>query len=235
MRLLGPVVLTVVLFAALGASSAVSAPSNASSVTRVATRTVTINVRLTQGATVRLPLPVTSVAPVARVTAPVCPALPPPCRITPGRSTSRPVYPQTSRGYLSTTTLHLFASGEQLGFPPNTDLGSMSFTYKPSFCSVPAGATNVHCPIDDLTTVTTLPGGTITAGWTGFQPVTQLSAQCGGRSAQITSFTDGSYHEWFSGLVIPILSGTGTFKGVTGAILIPYVAPEGCYRLTLPS
>lgn len=139
-----------------------------------------------------------------------------------------------ANGYLS-STLHLRAIGQELGSPPKSDLGSMSFTYKPSFCSDRAGATNVHCSIDNLTTVTTLPGGTITAGWTGFTPLTQLSAQCGGRSAQITRFTDGRYHEWFSGLVIPILSGTGKFEGVSGAILIPYVAREGCYRLTLRS
>lgn len=148
-------------------SSAVSASSKVSGVTRVTTRSLTVNVRLTQGATIRH---------------------------------------DTSIGRVLSTTLNLFAIGEQLGSPPNTDLGSMSFTYRIfGTCS----ASTAGCGrFTYLMTVTTFPDGTITAGGTSF-PI--------------------------SPLVVPILSGTGIFKGVTGTIMIASGGPKSIYRLRLTS
>jgi hypothetical protein len=108
------------------------------------------------------------------------------------------------------TTLHLFAVGETLGFPSNTFLGSMLFTYQflpGSACSAStAGCTGSTA----LETVTTFPGGTITAG---------------GPKIKLTT-----------GLIVPITKGTGVFKGVTGSIVIaPGDNAESIYRLTLPS
>jgi hypothetical protein len=110
-------------------------------------------------------------------------------------------------GWLS-TTLHLFAIGEQIGFPPNTFLGSMSFTY---LLHGHCGASVAGCSgTTDLKTVTTFPGGTISAS---------------GLSISLTS-----------SLVVPITSGTGAFKGVTGSIVIaPDDAAMSIYRLTLPA
>ena len=59
-------------------------------------------------------------------------------------------------------------------------------------------------------TVTTFPGGTISAG--------------------------GPHIAIHNGLLVPITKGTGVFKGVTGSILIaPNDAAESIYSLTLPS
>jgi hypothetical protein len=104
--------------------------------------------------------------------------------------------------------LHLFAVGEQIGFPSNTYLGSMSFTY---LLHGKCGASVAGCTgTTDLKTVTTFPGGTISAG---------------GPKITLTS-----------GLIVPITKGTGAFKGATGSIVIaPNDAATSIYRLTLPS
>jgi hypothetical protein len=105
--------------------------------------------------------------------------------------------PAGDPGDTFSTTLRLFAIGDVLGFPNNTPMGTMAFTWGPlnGSCSTAAaecsGTTN-------LQTVTKLPGGTITANGTNVS----LS----------------------KGLVVPIQSGTGIFKGVTGSIEI---APQG--------
>ena len=62
----------------------------------------------------------------------------------------------------------------------------------------------------NITTVTKLPGGTIVA--------------------------DGKNVSLAHGLVVPITSGTGIFKGVTGTVAIaPAGMAEDVFNLTLPS
>lgn len=111
-------------------------------------------------------------------------------------------------GLVLSTTLKLYAVGTVLGLPQGTYLGTMSFTYQlHGSCSAGgAGCTGTT----NLQTLTSFPGGTITANGTNIS----LSA----------------------GLVVPIQKGTGAFKGVTGSIDI---APDGqassVYHLTLPT
>ena len=116
--------------------------------------------------------------------------------------------PAGDPGDTFSTTLRLFAIGDVLGFPNNTPMGTMAFTWGPlnGACSTAAaecsGTTN-------LQTVTRLPGGTITANGTNVS----LS----------------------KGLVVPIQSGTGIFKGVTGSIEIaPQGVAEDVFHLKMP-
>jgi hypothetical protein len=96
------------------------------------------------------------------------------------------------------TTLRLFAVGNVLGFPNNTPMGTMAFMWGPlkgGSCSTAAASCS---GTTNLETTTRLPGGTITAN---------------GINISLTH-----------GLVVPIQSGTGIFKGVTGTV---DVAPNG--------
>jgi len=115
----------------------------------------------------------------------------------------------TPQGLRLSTTLHLFAIGEQLGFPPNTFLGSMSFSYiLVGSCS--ASTQGCNGSLSNLITVTHFPGGTISAG--------------------------GTHIKIGNGLNVPITKGTGIFKGVTGTIVVaPKFAAQSIYQLTLPS
>lgn len=111
-------------------------------------------------------------------------------------------------GLVLSTTLRLYAVGTVLGFPNNTFLGTMSFTYElHGSCSAGgAGCTGTT----NLKTVTSFPGGTITA--------------------------DGNNIHLAAGLVVPIQTGTGAFKGVTGSIdIAPGGQASSVYHLTLPS
>ncbi len=111
-------------------------------------------------------------------------------------------------GLVLSTTLRLYAVGTVLGLPNNTFLGTMSFTYQlhGSCSSSAAGCTGTT----NLQTVTSFPGGTITA--------------------------DGDHISLSSGLVVPVQSGTGIFKGVSGSIEIaPGGAASSVYRLKLPT
>ncbi len=116
--------------------------------------------------------------------------------------------PAGDPGDTFSTTLKLYAIGSVLGFPDGTPLGRMSFTWGPlhgecsSSAAGCAGTTNIF-------TVTSLPGGTITAGSNNVS----LS----------------------KGIIVPIQGGTGAFKGVKGTINI---APSGVavdvFNLQLP-
>ncbi len=96
------------------------------------------------------------------------------------------------------TTLRLFAVGDVLGFPNNTPMGTMAFMWGPlkgGSCSTAAASCS---GTTNLETTTRLPGGTITAN---------------GVNISLTH-----------GLIVPIQSGTGIFKGVKGTVDI---APNG--------
>jgi hypothetical protein len=111
-------------------------------------------------------------------------------------------------GLVLSTTLKLYAVGVVLGLPNNTYLGTMSFTYQlHGSCSAGgAGCTGTT----NLQTLTTFPGGTITANGTNIS----LGV----------------------GLVVPVQKGTGAFKGVTGTIdIAPGGQASSVYRLTLPA
>jgi hypothetical protein len=116
--------------------------------------------------------------------------------------------PPGDAGDTFSTTLRLNAIGTVLGFPSGTPMGTMAFTWGPlnGSCSTAAascsGTTNIS-------TLTRLPGGTITAG--------------------------GSNVSLATGIVIPVEGGTGIFEGVKGKIEI---APQGVavdvFELILP-
>ncbi len=108
------------------------------------------------------------------------------------------------------TTLRLFAIGNVLGFPNNTPMGTMAFMWGPlkgGSCSTAAASCS---GTTNLETTTRLPGGTITAN---------------GINISLTH-----------GLVVPIQSGTGIFKGVTGTVdIAPNGAAVDVFKLTLAS
>jgi hypothetical protein len=116
--------------------------------------------------------------------------------------------PTMPGGLVLSTQLRLYAVGTVLGFPSNTFLGTMSFTYQlHGSCSAGAsgctGTTNLH-------TLTSFPGGTITA--------------------------NGAQVRLASGLVVPVQSGTGVFKGVTGTIdIAPNGQADSVYKLNIPA
>jgi hypothetical protein len=105
--------------------------------------------------------------------------------------------PNGDPGDTFSTTLRLFAVGNVLGFPDKTPMGTMAFMWGPlnGACSTNAAGCE---GTTNLQTLTRLPGGTISAGGTNIS----LS----------------------KGIVVPVESGTGIFKGVKGTIQI---APQG--------
>jgi hypothetical protein len=110
-------------------------------------------------------------------------------------------------GLVLSTTLRLFAVGTTLGLPNNTFLGTMSFTYQlHGTCS----ASTTGCSgTTNLDTLTKFPGGTITAN---------------------------GNHISLSNALIPIKSGTGIFKGVTGTIdIAPGGQADSVYYLSVPT
>lgn len=106
------------------------------------------------------------------------------------------------------TSLRLYAVGSVLGFPNGTYLGNMSFTYQLNGSCSASGA---GCSgTTNLQTVTSFPGGTIKAG-----------------GAKIALST---------GLIVPVESGTGIFKGATGSIdIAPGGQASSIYHLVIPS
>ena len=112
-------------------------------------------------------------------------------------ATYRHVHPPGHANDTFSTMLRLNAIGTVLGFPGGTPMGTMAFNWGPlnGSCSSSSascsGTTNIQ-------TVTTLPGGTITAG--------------------------SSHVNVSNGITVPVESGTGIFKGVSGTIQI---APSG--------
>jgi hypothetical protein len=116
--------------------------------------------------------------------------------------------PDGDPGDTFSTTLRLFAIGNVLGFPDRTPMGTMLFTWGPlkGACSTAAASCS---GTTNLATVTKLPGGTITAS--------------------------GDNVSLSHGLVVPIQSGTGIFKGVKGNIQIaPQGVAEDVFNLVMP-
>jgi hypothetical protein len=116
--------------------------------------------------------------------------------------------PAGDAGDTFSTTLRLYAIGNVLGFPNNTPMGTMAFSWGPlnGSCSTTAaecsGTTN-------LETLTKLPGGTITAN--------ETNVNLG------------------KGLIVSIQTGTGIFKGVKGTISIaPKAVAEDVFKLVMP-
>jgi hypothetical protein len=116
--------------------------------------------------------------------------------------------PDGNDGDTFSTTLRLFAIGSVLGFPDNTPMGTMAFDWGPLNGQCSSSATGCN-GTTNLSTVTRLPGGTITAG---------------GKNLSLAK-----------GLIVPVQSGTGIFKGATGTISIaPAGVAEDVFKLTLP-
>jgi hypothetical protein len=119
--------------------------------------------------------------------------------------------PDGNAGDIFSNTLRLFADGTVLGFKDGTPMGTMAYAwwFTGAFsCSSAA----VGCKgTTNVRTVTKLPGGTMTAG---------------------------ADHVFFGvhGEIIPIQSGTGIFKGVTGTVTIaPAGVAEDVFNLVLPA
>jgi hypothetical protein len=107
------------------------------------------------------------------------------------------------------TSLRLFAIGKVLGFPDKTPMGRMAFNWGPLSGSCSSSASSCN-GTTNINTVTKLPGGTITAG--------------------------GNHVSLSKGIVVPVQSGTGVFKGATGTIAIaPASVAEDVFTLRLPA
>jgi hypothetical protein len=116
--------------------------------------------------------------------------------------------PAGDAGDTFSTTLRLNALGNALGYPPGTPMGIMAFTWGPlnGSCSTNAASCS---GTTNILTLTKLPGGTITAN---------------GLNVSLSK-----------GIIVPIQSGTGIFKGVKGTI---YIAPndvaEDVFKIVMP-
>ena len=107
------------------------------------------------------------------------------------------------------TQLRLYAIGTVIGFPNNTPMGTMEFNWGPLNGNCSASAAGCS-GTTNISTFTKLPGGTITAG------------------SQHVSLSKG--------IIVPIESGTGIFKGATGSIdIAPSSVAEDVFNLTLPA
>jgi hypothetical protein len=117
--------------------------------------------------------------------------------------------PAGDPGDTFSTTLKLYAISTVLGFPDGTPMGRMAFTWGPlhGVCSSSVAGCN---GTTNIFTVTSLPGGTITAG---------------GKNVSLSK-----------GIVVPVTAGTGIFKGVKGSIQIaPASVAEDVFNLVLPA
>ena len=107
------------------------------------------------------------------------------------------------------TQLRLFAIGTVIGFPDNTPMGTMEFNWGPlngNCSSSVAGCSGTTT----INTFTKLPGGTLTAG--------------------------GQHVSLSKGIIVPIVNGTGIFKGATGSIdIAPSAVAEDVFSITLPA
>ena len=116
--------------------------------------------------------------------------------------------PDGDAGDTFSTVLKLNAIGTVLGHPNGTPMGSMAFTWGPLNGSCSSNAAECSGTTNILTT-TKLPGGTITA--------------------------NGINVSLANGIILPVQSGTGIFKGVKGTV---YVAPGGdhvdVFKLQMP-
>lgn len=116
--------------------------------------------------------------------------------------------PDGNENDVFTVTLRLFAVGPLFGKPDKAFLGTMlfSYTFHGACSSAGGGCTGTT----NLNTTTKLPGGTITANGTKI------------------SLGHLPY-------VVPILSGTGAFRGAKGTIAIaPSGIAEDVYTVKLP-
>ena len=126
-------------------------------------------------------------------------------------ATSRKIEPPDGNaGDIFSNTLRMFADGVTLGFKDGTPLGKIAYSwwFTGAFSCSPSatGCTGTT----NVRTLTRLPGGTITAG--------------------ADKVSIGIHGE-----IIPIQSGTGIFKGVTGTVTIaPNSNAEAVYNLVLP-
>ncbi len=116
---------------------------------------------------------------------------------------------QATPGDTFSTTLRLNAVGNVLGFPAGTPMGTMAFNWGP--LSGSCSSSSASCSgTTNIQTVTRLPGGTITAG------------------SNNISLSDG--------IVVPVQSGTGIFKGVSGTIQIaPLGVAVDVFHLMMPA
>lgn len=116
--------------------------------------------------------------------------------------------PAGDAGDTFSTVLKLNAIGTVLGFPSGTPMGTMAFTWGPLNGSCSSNAAECSGTTNILTT-TKLPGGTITA--------------------------NGINVSLAKGIILPVQSGTGIFKGVKGTV---FVAPGGdhvdIFKLVMP-
>ncbi len=116
--------------------------------------------------------------------------------------------PAGDAGDTFSTTQNLSAVGTVLGVTNGRRIGTMQFTWGPLNGSCSASGSGCN-GTTNISTVTRLPGGTITAG---------------GVNVSLSH-----------GIVLPIEGGTGIFKGVTGKV---YVAPAGeavgIFKLKMP-
>lgn len=117
--------------------------------------------------------------------------------------------PAGNAGDTFSTTLRLNAVGSVLGFPAGTPMGTMAFNWGP--LSGSCSSSSASCSgTTNIQTVTRLPGGTITAG------------------SNNISLSDG--------IVVPVQSGTGIFKGVSGTIQIaPLGVAVDVFHLKMPA
>jgi hypothetical protein len=122
-------------------------------------------------------------------------------------TTRTPHPPLGDDGDVFTTTLLLSNTVAALGKPAKASVGAMTFQYVlHGKCSTEscAGATA------DITAISRLPGGTITASDKGVQL---------GRPP----------------IMVPIVKGTGIFKGATGMLAVGAASkPVNTYKITLP-
>ena len=119
-----------------------------------------------------------------------------------------PYPPPGDPGDTFSTTLRLNAIGNVLGFPQGTPMGTMSFLWGPLMGACSSSVASCE-GTTNIQTVTRLPGGTISAG---------------GKNVSLAS-----------GIVVPIQSGTGIFRGVKGSIQIaPLGVAVDIFHLVMP-
>ena len=126
-----------------------------------------------------------------------------------GPTTSHPHPPPGGRGDTYDSSLVLKNAGiAQLGKGRHAQVGAMRFTYTIRKQCASFAPTCVATA--DFETVTTLPGGTVVAG---------------GKSISIAS----------RNIRIPVLGGTGRYRGATGTVTISPTSTEiSTYRLMVP-
>jgi len=131
-------------------------------------------------------------------------------RFNQGVTARHPHPPAGDSGDVFTVDLTLFTIGDDFDIGPNKHVGDMTYSWVPddSFsCSV--GTSGCKGTVD-ITTMTKLPGGTISAG---------------------VKNSPGK-----PPFVVSVSGGTGRYKGAKGTIVIaPGGVARNVYRITLPS